>query len=71
MRQHLRHHIYADDMQLYANSMLKDVLSMLLQLQNCITEDRECCSSTMLKQNQYGLDHIQISRSWLVLTAVC
>jgi len=52
----LRHHIYADDMQLYAHSTVKDVHGMLLQLQNCITEVvsgiyHATCSSTMLKRN--------------------
>ena len=43
MCQHqLPQHIYADDMQLYTHSTLKDVHSMLLQLQHCITEVREC-----------------------------
>jgi len=52
MRQHqLRHHIYADDMQLYAHSTLKDVRSMLLQLQSCITEVREWCTSRRLQLN--------------------
>ena len=50
----LRHHIYADDMQLYAHSALKDVhgiIGMLLQLQNCITEVREWCTSRRLQLN--------------------
>ena len=52
MHQHqLRHHIYADDMQLYAHSTLKDVHSMLLQLQNCIIDVREWCTSRRLQLN--------------------
>jgi hypothetical protein len=52
MRQHrkhehqLRHHIYADDMQLYAYSKLTGDHSTLQQLQNCITEIREWCAKT-------------------------
>ena len=40
-----------DDMQLYAHSALKDVHSMLLQLQNYITEVREWCISRRLQLN--------------------
>jgi len=39
----LRHHIYTNDMRMYAHSTLKDVHIMLLQLQNCITDVSECC----------------------------
>jgi Reverse transcriptase (RNA-dependent DNA polymerase) len=47
----LRHPIYDDGMQLYAQSALKDVHGMLLQLQNCITEVREWCTSRRLQLN--------------------
>ena len=38
-------------MQLYAHSTLKDVHSVLMQLQNCITEVRERCTSCRLQPN--------------------
>ena len=55
---HLHHHIYSDDMQLYAHSTLKDVHSLLLQLQNCITEVREWCTSRRLQLNDAKTDLI-------------
>jgi Reverse transcriptase (RNA-dependent DNA polymerase) len=45
----LHHSIYANDMQLYAQSALKDVYGMLLQLQNCITAVSEWCTSRWLQ----------------------
>jgi len=42
-------HICANDMQLYAHSTLKDVHGMLQQLQNCITDVREWCTSRRLQ----------------------
>jgi len=47
----LRHHIYADDIQLYAHSTLKDFHGMLLQLQSSITEIREWCTACWLQLN--------------------
>jgi Reverse transcriptase (RNA-dependent DNA polymerase) len=51
MSQHqlgLRHHIYADDTQLYAHSALEDIRSILLHLQSCFSEARELCTSLRL-----------------------
>jgi len=50
----LRHHIYADDMQLYAHSTPKDVHGMLLQLQNCITDVREQLNDAKIELVWFG-----------------
>jgi len=47
----LRHHIYTDDMQLYAHSTITDVHGLLLQLQHCITDVHEWCTSRRLQLN--------------------
>jgi len=47
----LSHHIYTDDMQLYAHSTLTDVHSILLQRQICITVLREWFLSRRIQLN--------------------
>ena len=50
-RHDLRHHIFADDKQIYDHVDVKDVGLALSRLQQCITEVQEWCSSRRLQLN--------------------
>jgi len=55
-RHRLRHHMYADDTQLYVETVVSNVHSALHQLRNCVSDVKSWCSSRRLQLNDDKTD---------------